>query len=103
MEIGKRIIALREERGWTTNRLANQCGLSQSFLRSVELGEKGISVESLSLLCDALGVSMKVFFDLPTPRDSADEVLQRQLYRLTQAQKKRLSAFLDAMLEGSGG
>ena len=47
MEIGKRIAALRETKGWTTNRLANQCGLSQSFLRSVELGEKGISVESL--------------------------------------------------------
>ena len=59
MEIGKRIAALRETKGWTTNRLANQCGLSQSFLRSVELGEKGISVESLSLLCDALGVSLK--------------------------------------------
>ena len=37
MEIGKRIIDLREQKGWTTNRLANQCGLSQSFLRSVEL------------------------------------------------------------------
>ena len=66
MEIGKRIAALRETKGWTTNRLANQCGLSQSFLRSVELGEKGISVESLSLLCDALGVSLKQFFDQPS-------------------------------------
>ena len=54
MEIGKRIIDLREQKGWTTNRLANQCGLSQSFLRSVELEEKGISVESLSLICDAV-------------------------------------------------
>ncbi len=39
MEIGKRITQLRENRGWTTNRLANLCGLSQSFLRAVELGE----------------------------------------------------------------
>ena len=50
MDVGKRIIALREEKGWTTNRLANQCGLSQSFVRSVELGERGISVEKLSLI-----------------------------------------------------
>ena len=61
MEIGERIIALREAKGWTTNRLANQCGLSQSFLRSVELGEKGISVENLALICGALGE----FYNLP--------------------------------------
>ena len=41
MDVGKRIAQLREARGWTTNRLANMCGLSQSFLRAVELGEKG--------------------------------------------------------------
>ena len=63
MDVGKRIIALREEKGWTTNRLANQCGLSQSFVRSVELGERGISVEKLSLICDSLGLSLRSFFD----------------------------------------
>ena len=97
MEIGARIIALREERGWTTNRLANQCGLSQSFLRSVELGEKGITVEKLALLCDALGVSLKQFFDLPSRKDAASEVLMRQIERLTPEQRGSLAAFLDSM------
>lgn len=99
MDIGKRITGLREEKGWTTNRLANQCGLSQSFLRSVELGEKGISVESLSLLCDALGVSLKGFFDVPSERDTANEALLRQIESLTPAQRQSLSAFLSAMKE----
>ena len=36
-----RIKQLREAKGWTTNRLANRCGISQSFLRAVELGAKG--------------------------------------------------------------
>ena len=99
MDIGKRITGLREEKGWTTNRLANQCGLSQSFLRSVELGEKGISVESLSLLCDALGVSLKFFFDVPSERDTANEALLRQIESLTPAQRQSLSAFLSAMQE----
>lgn len=53
MDVGKRIAQLREARGWTTNRLANMCGLSQSFLRAVELGEKGISVENLQVVCAA--------------------------------------------------
>lgn len=98
MEIGKRIMTLREAKGWTTNRLANQCGLSQSFLRAVEMEIRGISVESLSLVCDALGISLKGFFDVPSERDPADEALARQLERLTPAQRQSLSVFLSTML-----
>lgn len=98
MEIGERIIALREAKGWTTNRLANQCGLSQSFLRSVELGEKGISVENLALICGALGLSLRSFFDVPGEREPEEEQLRRQVARLSPRQKERLSAFLSAML-----
>lgn len=97
MEIGKRIIALRERKGWTTNRLANQCGLSQSFLRSVELEEKGISVESLSLICDALGVSLKTFFDVPGQGETVEDGLARCLDRLTPRQKQSLLRFLEEM------
>ena len=35
MDVGKRITALRTAKGWTTNHLANRCGISQSFLRSL--------------------------------------------------------------------
>ena len=97
MDVGKRIIALREEKGWTTNRLANQCGLSQSFVRSVELEEKGISVESLSLICDALGVSLKTFFDVPGQGETVEDGLARCLDRLTPRQKQSLLRFLEEM------
>lgn len=65
MDVGKRITELRKAKGLTTNRLANLSGLSQSFVRSVELGEKGITVENLGLLCDALDISLRDFFDVP--------------------------------------
>jgi len=97
MEIGKRIVALREAQGWTTNRLANQCGLSQSFLRSVELGEKGISVENLALVCDALKVSLQAFFTPPT--DRVETGLLARLEHLTPKQRQALEAFLEAMEE----
>lgn len=97
MEIGKRITTLREAKGWTTNRLANLCGLSQSFLRAVELGEKGISVESLALVCESLGVSLRVFFDVPEAGEGPDQALRRRLEGLTPRQRAALSAFLDAM------
>ena len=97
MDIGRRIIQLREGKGWTTNRLANLCGLSQSFLRSVEMNEKGISVESLGLICDTLGITLKAFFDVPAQTDSVEDALLRQIERLSQKQKAALSAFLESM------
>ena len=97
MDAGKRIIALREEKGWTTNRLANQCGLSQSFVRSVELGERGISVETLSLICDSLGLSLRSFFDLPKEGDGREEILLRAFRRLEGEQQERLVAFLESL------
>ena len=100
MEIGKRISELREARCWTTNRLANQCGLSQSFLRAVELGEKGISVESLELVCDALGLSLRAFFDVHGSESLPEGDLLRRLERLTPPQRQALAAFLDAMAAG---
>ena len=94
MDVGTRMKYLRENKGWTTNRLANQCGLSQSFLRSVELGEKGISVENLALICDALQVSLGDFFAdadrTATPLDPLTEELQR----LTPRQRQALAVFL---------
>lgn len=98
MDIGDRIRQLREAKGWTTNFLATRCGVSQSFLRSVELGEKGISVEYLTLICDALNISLKEFFDVPTVQDTPDEILHRRVQSLTPQQRAALSAFLDTIV-----
>ncbi|MFI3250992.1 MAG: helix-turn-helix transcriptional regulator [Eubacteriales bacterium] len=99
MEVGQRIQELREVRGWTTNKLANESGLSQSFVRSVELGEKGISVENLALLCEAMSVSLKYFFDEPQPEESLKATLSRQIEILSNEQQVLLSAFLKSLSE----
>lgn len=95
MDVGKRITELRVAKGLTTNRLANLCGLSQSFVRSVELGEKGITVESLRLLCDALGISLRDFFDVPEESDVLNQDQMASLIgRLNDRQRNALAAFL---------
>ena len=40
MDIAARIKFFREQKGYTVNKLANLAGISQSYLRSVELGQK---------------------------------------------------------------
>ena len=95
MDVGKRITELREAAGITTNRLVNLCGLSQSFIRSVELGEKGITVESLRLICDTLKISLKDFFDVPEETPIAEqEQLIRIIEGLNVRQRESLMAFL---------
>ncbi len=62
MDVSKRITQLREARGMTTNKLANRAGISQSYLREIELSAKNPTVETLSYICDALGISLAEFF-----------------------------------------
>ncbi len=62
MDLAKRLVYLREQRGITTNKLANLSGVSQSHLREIELGTRNPTVETLSYFCEALGVTLSDFF-----------------------------------------
>ena len=97
MDIGKRIISLREQKDWTTNKLANTSGVSQSFLRAVELGQKGISVESLSAVCWALGVSLETFFAQCPEDGSVEAQLLFKVRQLSPAQQQTLLDFLNSI------
>ncbi len=95
MTVGERITQLREQRGYTTNKLANESGLSQSFVRAVELGEKGITVVNLEYLCKVLDVSLQDFFSY-TGSEVRGE-LTALLSKLTQEQQEALCAFLKTL------
>ena len=62
MDVAKRITQLRTEKNITVNRLANLSGLSQGFVRQVELGKQNPTIESLNLICEALDISLSDFF-----------------------------------------
>ncbi len=93
MEVGKRIRELREKAGFTQNKLAEWAGVSQTHLRRVELGEADITVGHLHLLCDALGISLKDFFDCPTESEEFSTVLSA----LTPKQRQALLDFLQTI------
>ncbi len=95
MTVGERITQLHEQRGYTTNKLANESGLSQSFVRAVELGEKGITVVNLEYLCKVLDVSLQDFFSY-TGSEVRGE-LTALLSKLTQEQQAALCAFLKTL------
>lgn len=96
MDIGERIRYFRTLSGYSVNKLANKAGISQSYLREIEIGGKNPTVQILQDICDTLGVSLKDFFDeenLPTNIDP----LMEQIGRLSPKQKKALLAFLNTI------
>lgn len=76
-DVSERIKELRMSRGISTNKLSNMAGLSQSYVRKLERGECKPTVESLELLCQALGIT---FEDFVTYRDMS--LLQLQAVKI---------------------
>ena len=55
-KVGRRIRELRQKRGWSQEKLAEEAGLHRTYIGQVERGEKSIGVENLYKLALALGV-----------------------------------------------
>ena len=54
---GDKVREVRKTRNMTGEALAEKCNMSPSFLRQIEAGKKGVSVENLIRLCNSLNVS----------------------------------------------
>ena len=93
MDISKRLISLRQQCGYTQNGLAERAGVSQSHLRRVELGQADITVNHLELLCDAMSISLREFFD----EAAGEDEFAASFSKLSPRQKKLLLAFLESL------
>ena len=97
IDIAKRISQLRQQKGITVNRLANKAGVSQSYLRDVELGNKQPTILYLSYICDALGIELKEFFSEDDSKEFVNEQLMHEIKQLSPTQKNALLAFLKTL------
>ena len=61
--IGLRITALRKAKKLSQQKFANEADIERSFLTHIEKGRKNISVGTLQKVTNALGISIKDFFD----------------------------------------
>ena len=93
MDVSKRLFELRDRIGFTQNGLAEKAGVSQTHLRRVELGQADITVGHLQLLCDAMDISLRDFFNIETEQDE----LSIAISKLTPKQKKLLIAFIESL------
>jgi transcriptional regulator with XRE-family HTH domain len=87
--LGKRLRALRNERGLTLVQLGQQVGLSASYLSQIERGVTMPSLARLTTIARALDVEVRYFFE--------DDASAPCVVKLNQG--KRLSGTADALVE----
>ena len=76
VEIGARIRVAREAAALTRERFAELTGISAQFAADLERGRTGASLETISRICLALGVSSDQLLlgALPGPGDEARQI-----------------------------
>jgi len=99
IEIGQRINKLREERNLSTNKLANLAGISQAYLRQVELGETCPTVEMLLYIIEAMNVSVFEFFDVDNSLNHQNIAFMEMFKKLNDDEKTFVLKFINLFLD----
>ena len=94
MKVGERIAALREQKNLSVNKLANMAGISQSFLRDIERGQKNPTVETLSYFCEALNITLTEFF---SDNNEVNPFLIAAVKKLDNVQQIKLAEFINSI------
>ena len=95
MDVGRRVVELREQKNISTNKLANLAGISQSYLREVEMGNKNPTVEILSYICDAINISLQEFFAEST--NPTSPFLLSAVQKLSEEEQTKLADFINTI------
>lgn len=60
---GRRLAALRVEKGLSQEELAAACDLNRTYIGTIERAEKSATVNTIVKLAQGLGISPKEFFN----------------------------------------
>ena len=84
-KIGGRLRALRRERGWTLEGLAERTGLSRAYLSRLEAGERQPSLSALSEVAHAYGIGFSSLF-VPEPEAQNGVIVRGRDARMQRGQ-----------------
>lgn len=76
MNIGNAIKVLRQQKGFKQTDFAVECGLSQSYLSSIEKGRKEPTLSILKQIASALSIPMPVLVFFSLDKEDIDESKQ---------------------------
>ena len=61
--LGRKVRALRDAKGWSQERLAEQADMDRSYIAGIEVGARNPSVKALERLAAALSVRLPDLFE----------------------------------------
>lgn len=61
-KFGRRVRAIRKERGLSQEALAELCGLDRTYISGIERGLRNVAIRNIEALAIALGVSLSDLF-----------------------------------------
>lgn len=82
--LGKRINMVRKDRGFTSERISELCGVNANYFRQIESGSKAPSLSLLINICNVLKVSPDYLL--------ADELESTQISDINELEQLWLSA-----------
>lgn len=98
MDIGKRIVEIRKQRGWSQYRLYNKANIGQATLSQIESGLKSPNVVTLQKICDALSITLSDFFTEKEPELNPElRLLLETAKKLSPKQTEQLQKLLETM------
>lgn len=100
MDVLKRIEELRNERGWSVNKLAEESLLTPSTIFNMFSRGTVPTIYTLEQICEAFGITLAEFFSEEVKLNSQDEVALLANYRKLETKDKKvvrkLSEFMSA-------
>lgn len=100
MNIASKIISLREARGYSTTKLAKLSGVSQSYLRDIEIGKSQPTVDVLERILLALDISLSNFFT-DSEIETIPESLKNVVASIKNLQSSQLAVIKSVVAEFS--
>lgn len=61
-KVGKTIIQLRKEQGFSQETFAFEAGIDRRYMSDIENGKRNISLDILERVCQKLGIKISEFF-----------------------------------------
>ncbi|MDE7087628.1 MAG: helix-turn-helix domain-containing protein [Clostridia bacterium] len=97
IEVGKRVRQLREEAGFSQNKLATKAGIAPSYIPDIEKGKKCPTVQTLGYICFGLGITLAEFFRDSDEQKELNTTIQNLTARLSPKQQTMLLDFLKTL------
>lgn len=102
MSIGQNIKNKRKEKGYTQVQLANLVNLSRSHLASIESDRYNPSLDTLSLIANALNINVSDIIESSDEDNYIDDdirQIQRARKKMSEKEKERMMKILSSAFE----